>query len=190
MSLRMLARRSVLALGVVVIAELGVFSAATRVAAQDGEPGADQADDHVRQALAGENAPAAVAKESEAVPAGEIHVHVLDEADAAVASAAVEVGTLGQGGKREKVEALTDSNGVAVFKGLPTGSVQAYRVNVPHQGAVYSRRRSSSRRTTATKSRCIGARCPPTRGSFSSSSCASTSSCAMAACGWWSSPSS
>lgn len=94
--------------------------------------------DHVGAALRGEAEPVAEARASADLPAGTILVTVVDESGAAVAGAAVELGVMGQGGKREKKQARTGASGEARFEGLPVGSVQAYRVNVPLEGAVYS----------------------------------------------------
>jgi hypothetical protein len=65
-------------------------------------------------------------------------VRVEDENGVVVSGAAVEIGVLAQAGKRDKKTGMTDAAGNAVFAGLPTGSAQAYRVNVPFGGATYS----------------------------------------------------
>ncbi len=80
----------------------------------------------------------ATADPSADVPAGTIRVTVVDPEGAPVAEAAVDVGTLAQGGDRQRMNARTDASGVALFEGLATGSGQAYRVNVPYSGATYS----------------------------------------------------
>ncbi len=75
---------------------------------------------------------------SEDVPAGEIRVTVVDAAGGGPASGArVRLGVLAQGGDRESKSAVTDANGEARFGDLPTGSGQAYRVSVLHEGATY-----------------------------------------------------
>lgn len=80
----------------------------------------------------------ASAQPSDEVPAGTIRVTVVDAEGQPVAGAPVDVGVLAQGGDRRRHNAETDENGVASFEGLETGSAQAYRVNVPHEGATYS----------------------------------------------------
>lgn len=80
----------------------------------------------------------ATAEPSADVPAGTIRVTVVDPEGVPVADAAVDVGTLAQGGDRQRVNARTDARGRALFEGLATGSGQAYRVNVPYSGATYS----------------------------------------------------
>jgi hypothetical protein len=119
-----------------------VFAAAPQAHAQPGgAPGTSAdaaAEAQVHAALRGESAPIAATKESEAVPAGTITVRVEDENGVVVSGAAVEIGVLAQAGKRDKKTGMTDAAGNAVFAGLPTGSAQAYRVNVPFGGATYS----------------------------------------------------
>jgi hypothetical protein len=80
----------------------------------------------------------AVAEPSDAVPAGTIAVTVLDGAGAPVEGAEVDLGVMAQGGPRDRKVARTGPDGTARFEGLPTGTAQAYRVNVPYQGARYS----------------------------------------------------
>lgn len=75
---------------------------------------------------------------SSSVPAGSIRVTVVDENGAPVPDAAVDVGVRSQTDDRTRHNARTDANGVVVFEGLPTGTGQAYRVNVPYLGATYS----------------------------------------------------
>lgn len=79
----------------------------------------------------------ATAEESEDVPAGQIRVTVVDPGGAPIADAAVDVGSLARG-ERSRYNERTNAEGVATFTDLPTGSGQAYRVNVPHEGATYS----------------------------------------------------
>jgi hypothetical protein len=50
----------------------------------------------------------------------------------------VNIGTMASEGRRERIPGRTDASGVATFAGLETGSGQAYRVNVPSEGATYS----------------------------------------------------
>lgn len=69
--------------------------------------------------------------------AGTIRVSVVSEEGEPVAGAAVDVGVMGSGGARSRHNAETDASGHAWFRALPTGSAQAYRVNVPYAGATY-----------------------------------------------------
>jgi hypothetical protein len=71
------------------------------------------------------------------VPAGTIRVLVVDENDRPVPSAPVDVGVMASG-QRSRHNGRTNAQGVATFADLPTGTSQAYRVNVPYQGATYS----------------------------------------------------
>lgn len=70
---------------------------------------------------------------------GTIRVTVVDAGGQPVPDTAVDVGVLAQGGNdRSAISGRTDASGVALFTALATGTQQAYRVNVPHQGATYS----------------------------------------------------
>ncbi len=80
----------------------------------------------------------ASADPSPAVPAGHIRVRVVDERGAPVPDQAVLLGVMRQGGDRERTPGQTDASGVYTYTELPTGSGQAYRVNVPRDGAMYS----------------------------------------------------
>lgn len=99
-----------------------------------GHPGGG---DRARAAQAMRPPSLADAEPSEELPAGTIRVRVVDERGDPVAGAAVDVGSLAQG-ERSRHNAETDGEGVALFEDLPTGSGQAYRVNVPFSGALYS----------------------------------------------------
>jgi hypothetical protein len=79
-----------------------------------------------------------IAEPSDAVPAGTIAVTVLDAAGTPVPDAEVDLGVMAQGGLRDRKLARTGPDGNVRFEGLPTGTGQAYRVNVPYQGARYS----------------------------------------------------
>ncbi|RZO52174.1 MAG: carboxypeptidase regulatory-like domain-containing protein [Sandaracinaceae bacterium] len=79
----------------------------------------------------------ATAAPSADVPVGSIRVRVVDANDRPVAGATVDVGSLAQG-ERSRHNGETNADGVFVFEDLPTGSGQAYRVNVPFNGALYS----------------------------------------------------
>ncbi len=91
---------------------------------------------HAARALA--EPQVASAEPSREVPAGEIRVTVLDASGEPARGAPVRLGIMGTAGDRESKNAQTDAAGEARFRGLPTGSARAYRVNVLHQGATYS----------------------------------------------------
>ena len=76
--------------------------------------------------------------ESDAVPAGSIRVTVVDEHDTPVPDASVALGIMRQGGDRERTPSTTGADGVSTYSSLPTGTGQAYRVNVMFEGATYS----------------------------------------------------
>lgn len=80
----------------------------------------------------------AVAIESRDIPAGTIAITVVDQAGQPIPNAEVALGVMAQGGTRERRPGATDAEGHARFEGLPTGTTQAYRVNVPFEGALYS----------------------------------------------------
>jgi hypothetical protein len=72
------------------------------------------------------------------LPAGQIRVTLVDVAGQPVPDHDVQLGIMRQGGDRERTPGRTDASGVFTYTDLPTGSGQAYRVNVPHEGATYS----------------------------------------------------
>ncbi len=76
--------------------------------------------------------------ESDEVPAGSIRVTVVDAAGHPQAGAEVQLGIMRQGGDRERTPGTTGADGVYTYTDLPTGTGQAYRVNVPFEGATYS----------------------------------------------------
>lgn len=80
----------------------------------------------------------ASADPSPSIPAGNIRVRVVDEHGEPVAGQEVLLGVMRQGGDRERTPGRTDASGVFTYTDLPTGSGQAYRVNVPRDGATYS----------------------------------------------------
>ena len=80
----------------------------------------------------------AIMNPSAAVPAGTIRVTVIDRDGKIVPNADVNVGVMAQGGARDRVIKKTDDSGIALFSGLAVGTTQAFRVNVPYQGALYS----------------------------------------------------
>jgi hypothetical protein len=82
--------------------------------------------------------PIADAKPSSTIRPGTIRVEVVDGEGHPVPQGSVLLGILSQGGERRRMEATTDAAGVVEFRELATGSGQAYRVNVPFEGATYS----------------------------------------------------
>jgi hypothetical protein len=73
-----------------------------------------------------------------ALPAGQIRVRLVDVQGQPVPDHEIQLGVMRQGGDRERTPGRTDASGVFTYTELPTGSGQAYRVNVPHEGATYS----------------------------------------------------
>ncbi|AKF10655.1 carboxypeptidase-like regulatory domain-containing protein [Sandaracinus amylolyticus] len=82
--------------------------------------------------------PVATATPSAAVPPGTVRVIVSDVDGRPIEGATVLLGTMQQGGDRNRVSALTAADGTHRWDDLPTGTSQAYRVNVPFEGATYS----------------------------------------------------
>src|SRR5690606_29746068 len=82
--------------------------------------------------------PAVTAQPSPDLPAGTVRVIVTDDSGRPAEGATVLLGTMGQGGERNRVSALTGAQGEHRWEGLPSGQSQAYRVNVPFEGATYS----------------------------------------------------
>lgn len=88
--------------------------------------------------LLGQSPPVASASPDPQLAAGTIRVEVVDEHLRPAPQAAVDIGVLRQGGGHQRQHRRSGNDGVAWFAGLSTGSGQAYRVNVHHQGAKYS----------------------------------------------------
>lgn len=82
--------------------------------------------------------PLASAAPDTSLPAGTIAVRVLDQAGKAVPVVEVNLGIMAADSKRTSQEARTAADGTVTFSGLSVGDGQAYRVNVPYQGAKYS----------------------------------------------------
>ena len=87
--------------------------------------------------MAGRTPPLAQAAQDPSLPPGTIRVTVIDERSQPVAGASVRVGIMRQAGARDAESLETNGEGVALFEDLATGSDQAYRVSVDHQGARY-----------------------------------------------------
>ena len=80
----------------------------------------------------------AVAGPTPTVPVGSIRITVTLPNGQPVPHQDVALGIMRQGGDRERTPGETDGSGVYTYTNLPTGQGQAYRVNVPYQGATYS----------------------------------------------------
>lgn len=72
------------------------------------------------------------------LPDGTLRVRVLDADGTPAASAEISIGVMAADGNRSSRGARTGADGVALVSGLAVGERQAYRVNVPYQGAKYS----------------------------------------------------
>jgi len=87
--------------------------------------------------MAGRVPPLATAERDPSLPTGTIRVTVVDAADRPLPGVRVRVGVMRQAGARDAVFGETGPAGVALIEDLSTGSDQAYRVAVSHQGATY-----------------------------------------------------
>lgn len=82
--------------------------------------------------------PIATERPDASLPDGTIRVLVTDQDGAPAKAAEVSLGIMGADSTRTSRSARTGADGVARFTGLAGGERQAYRVNVPYQGAKYS----------------------------------------------------
>jgi len=80
----------------------------------------------------------AVAGPTQTLPPGSIRITVTLPNGQPLPNSEVALGIMRQGGDRERTPGQTDASGVLTYANLPTGQGQAYRVNVPYQGATYS----------------------------------------------------
>ena len=87
--------------------------------------------------MAGRVPPLATAVQDRAIPVGTIRVQVVDAQSRPLPGVSVRVGVMRQAGARDALFGETGSDGVALIENLSTGSDQAYRVSVNHQGATY-----------------------------------------------------
>ena len=87
--------------------------------------------------MAGRVPPLATAVRDSGVPIGTIRVQVVDARNQPVVDQRVRVGVMRQAGSRDALFGETGPDGVALIEDLSTGSDQAYRVAVTHQGATY-----------------------------------------------------
>ncbi len=92
----------------------------------------------VLRRAAGRMPPIAQAAADASVDAGTILVSVVDAMNQPVAGATVRIGVMKADGSRESIVRQTDERGQLRASELPTGSSQAYRVNVVNDGATYS----------------------------------------------------
>jgi len=121
-----------------IVAAAFLLGAAPFVAnAQDAPPGQGDPHEGVQGAPPRERQ-IATAEPSAEVQTGSIRVTVVDQAGAVVRDAEVNIGVMGAEGRRERVRQRTDATGSTTFSDLPTGTGQAYRVNLPYSGATYS----------------------------------------------------
>ena len=100
--------------------------------------GDDQAEMRQRVSRALRPPQPASARPSREVAVGSIRVRVVDGAGQPVGNAEVAIGVMQQSGDRERMTQTTGPDGFTEFTELPTGTAQAYRVNVPHEGATFS----------------------------------------------------
>lgn len=92
----------------------------------------------VLQRAAGRTPPIAQASADPSLDAGTILVSVVDAMSQPVAGVTVRIGVMKADGSRESIVRQTDERGQLRVGDLPTGSSQAYRVNVVNDGATYS----------------------------------------------------
>ncbi len=105
--------------------------------AADAEGGA-QTDPHAGLGHGGEPPPLATAHADPSLPTGTIRVRVIDASGAPAAGAEVSIGEMKSDNTHSTQTAHAGADGIAVISGLASGERQAYRVNVPYQGAKYS----------------------------------------------------
>lgn len=86
----------------------------------------------------GEPPPISRQSEDPRLATGSIRARVVDQAGNPVASAQVDLGIMGADSLRSSRTTRTAADGTAMFDKLKVGEGQAYRVNVPYQGAKYS----------------------------------------------------
>ena len=86
----------------------------------------------------GRTPPLAIAEPDNRVPRGTIRVVVVDAQNDPVPGADIRIGIMKADSSRDSIMGRTDAAGVLEQSDLPTGSSQAYRVNVHYDGATYS----------------------------------------------------
>ncbi len=86
----------------------------------------------------GRTPPLAIAEPDRRVPRGTIRVLVMDAQNNPVPEADIRIGIMKSDSSRDSIMGRTNSAGILDQADLPTGSSQAYRVNVHYDGATYS----------------------------------------------------
>jgi len=121
---------------------------ATQAAAQKADPApvpaqgpagpasAHDESDHAHAMLGPPTMPSA--EPADDLPEGTIGIHVTGPDGQPYAEADIVLGVMASMGTRTEQRAKADSNGQHTFRGLATGSQQAYRVNVAYGGAKFS----------------------------------------------------
>ncbi len=93
-----------------------------------------QPDDPVHAGLSGRNPQLSTQQVAADLPKGTIEVQVQSQ-DLSVANQKIELAIMNRDSSRDSKSSQTDAAGKAVFSGLATGSAQAYRINLLHDGA-------------------------------------------------------
>jgi hypothetical protein len=105
--------------------------------AQEAAAAAEEAPhDHAHAMLSPPSMP--TAEEAVDLPAGTIAIEVTDPKGAPYPDAQIVLGVMSSSSARTEQRATADRSGRYTFKGLATGSQQAYRVNVLYGGAKFS----------------------------------------------------
>jgi hypothetical protein len=109
-----------------------------QAAAPSPAPPAQAPPDHAAIEDPESHPPIATAHENTSLPDGTLRVRVVDPSGTPVPNADVSIGIMSADSKRSSQDGRTAADGYATFAGMPVGEKQAYRVNVPYQGAKYS----------------------------------------------------
>lgn len=86
----------------------------------------------------GRTPPLAIAEPDNRIPRGTIRVIVVDAQNNPVSGADIRIGIMKSDSSRDSIMGRTNEAGILDQTELPTGSSQAYRVNVHYDGATYS----------------------------------------------------
>lgn len=86
----------------------------------------------------GRTPPLAISEPDNRVPRGTIRVIVVDAQNNPVSGADIRIGIMKSDSSRDSIMGRTNTAGILDQAELPTGSSQAYRVNVHYDGATYS----------------------------------------------------
>jgi hypothetical protein len=103
----------------------------------DAQEGAE-ANPHAGLAEPAERPPLATERADSSLPDGTIRVRVREANGAPAVAAEVTLGIMASDSTHTTRSARTSANGIVELTGLASGERQAYRVNVPYQGAKYS----------------------------------------------------